>query len=258
MDTYRQSTPPRPRARPLHTYLLTVVLAAVAGLTTTLAPSEARADLLLTWAVGGKAGMNLNLLGEPSETPIDLPVPGFVGVSGGGGFAGELLWADIVGLEVDVLYVKTRGEGSVTLTFPGGQIDTDQTLETTELQIPVLLKAQLPFGVVKPFIGLGWTFVNQLDADYTIEPEGQILTESEGLAQNYSMLTLALGAVVDLPYVRVPIEARGMYQSISDDPRERTEFDTTGGTLNSLVVKPTWEGQVWILIGVQYSDGLDT
>lgn len=243
--------PASPFAR--HALLTLLVPTLVAG----YAGSAHAFDPGLHWAVGAKGGMNLSLLSEPAKDVVDLPVPGFVGISGGGGFAGEMLFGDFVGLEIDVLYAKTSGKGNITVNTA----KFDETLETTELQIPVLLKGQIPFGLVKPFLTLGLTFVNQMDAKYEIVPPANIATSIDTTAQDgdltesYKMLTLGLGATVDLPMVRIPIELRALYQSLDDAPADRAEW-TVDPNLTQLAVTPKWEGQIWLLIGVQYSDGM--
>jgi len=77
------------------------------------------------------------------------------------------------------------------------------------------------------------------------------------LTSNYAMWTFALGAAIDLNYVRVPIEFRGLYQSLDNTLEERAILETSGNQITKLGIYPKWEGQVWVLVGVEFSRGLD-
>ncbi len=219
-------------------------------LTLTLLAATASAQVPLSLNIGAKGGMNFNMLSEPNEDVINMPVPGFTGFSGGGGLAIEFMVGEFVGLEADLFYVSTAGEGDIDFRGGGTVVET---IETTELHIPILLKGQVPVGTVKPFLTLGVTFVNQLEAAFTVDPNvGEINTDVEELS--YSMFTFGVGVTVDLDIVRIPIEFRGLYQSLSDDPVERMTWEPeNGGLLTSLGVKPNWEGQIWFMIGAEYS-----
>lgn len=210
-------------------------------------------QLVLTFGVRG--GMNLNLLSEPAEEPIDLPVSSFTGIGGGGGVSIQGLFRDIVGLETGLLYVSASGAGDIS--FPGG-FSVDQDLSSSELHIPLLLKLQAPLDSAKPYLGLGATFVIQTAAEFTVDQEflvNSIDTSVETLS--YTMLTAAIGVAIDLDVVRIPVEFRANYQSLDDDPLERTTFaPTTGGNLTALGVLPNWESQIFLLVGVDYVVGL--
>ncbi len=228
--------------------------AAALALLTLAGASEARADLLGQFNIGVKGGLNLNLLSEPAEDQIDLPVPGFVGLAGGVGIVGEALALDIVGLEVGAIWVQTAGKGDIEFNSTSS---VEQTLETSEWHFPLLLKAQVPAALVKPYIGLGITFVRQSEATYTVGEGVQVNTEAFDLTTNYSMWTLSLGAAIaPLPNLRIPIEVRALYQSLEDDPDVRARYTVQGNALTELGVLPTWEGQIWLMVGVLYGYGL--
>jgi hypothetical protein len=219
-----------------------------------LSSHSATAQPEATITFGIKGGANFSMLSEPSEdiqsdgVRIDLPVPGFTGT--GGGFtalAVEALYANAVGLEIDLIFASTEGKGD--LNFLGGA-SIEERITTSEIQIPILLKAQLPTGSIHPFIGLGITLVNQTDAEFTIDTPQLIDTTIE--PESYSMLTVALGVNIEAGPLNVPIELRGLYQSLDDDPRRRASFETSGSTLTSLGVRAVWEGQIWFTVGVGY------
>jgi len=209
-------------------------------------------DTVFHFGVGGRGGVNVNLLSEPSEETLNLPVPGFVGFGGGGGFAVQGHYADIVGLETGLLFISTSGSGEINFRAAG--VDVDEEISTTELHLPLLLKLQLPLESAKPYLGIGATFVFQTDAEFTIDQTyivNPIDTTIELLS--YTMLTFSLGVAIDLGVVRIPVEFRANYQSLDDDPLERTTYDSSGSTLTALGVLPNWEGQVFFLVGVDYS-----
>lgn len=229
-----------------------VASAALAVLAVCLSPSVASADLLGQFNVGLKGGMNLSLLSKPNE--LSDSVPGFVGLSGGFGFAFEALAFDAVGIEVDVLFSSAEGKGDVEYN---NAFSVEHKLTSSELLVPLLLKAQVPSLLVKPFIGLGSTYVKQSEVTYEVGEGLQVQTIQDDLATSFWMWTVALGAAIDLNYVRVPIEFRGMYQSVDNTRENRAVLVTNGSTITGLGVYPKWEGQIWVLIGLEFSRGID-
>jgi len=239
-------------SRTSRTPLAAATVAALAALAVGLTPSVASADLLGQFNVGVKGGMNLNLLSKPNG--LSDAAPGFVGLAGGFGLALEALAFDVVGLELDVFFANTEGKGDVEYN---GVVNIEHKLTTSELQIPLLLKAQIPVALVKPFIGLGITWVRQSEATYVVGEGLSVDTDVGDLTSNYAMWTFALGAAIDLNYVRVPIEFRGLYQSLDNTLEERAILETSGNQITKLGIYPKWEGQVWVLVGVEFSRGLD-
>lgn len=207
---------------------------------------------LFTVNLGLKIGPNANMLSEPSEEWIDLPVPGFFGISWGLGLAAEALVRDLVGLELDLLFAWTSGTGDITFYRV---VEVEQELSSQEIQIALLAKVQSPHSMVRPFLSLGPTFVIQLDSEYSIDktylanpPDTAIETES------YVMLTVGLGVTLSFASFQIPLEVRGSYHPLDDDPTERVDWrPEMGGELTHLGVRSNWEGQVWILTGFQYS-----
>jgi opacity protein-like surface antigen len=214
----------------------------------------------VTLGLGLKGGLLVSLLSEPDESTINLPVPGFGGAGGGVGLALDVLYGDFVGLELDFLYMAASGSGEIT--FPGG-FDVDQELRSTDLQLAVLLKLQLAYALgaprsaatelaVKPYLGIGATFVFQTDSEFTVD-QRVVGLDTAIDTESYTMFTVSLGAAIDAGPMRIPIELRGSWQPLDDDPRERADFEPqTGGTLTRLGVRSTWEAQLFFLVGVQY------
>lgn len=273
--THTQDDPPSPGARlplshigrttpmtlalpnPLRRAALIATCALTAALALTAQASHADAqDTVVNFGIGLKGGLNLNLLSEPPEKEgeIDLAAPGFVGLGGGGGLALEVLALDIVGIEFDVFYVKAQGEGNLEVN----SVDIKQTLESTEWQLPLLLKAQIPGLLVRPHLVIGATFVFQQDGAYDVEETDNVqagfdTTSPNGLAKNYTMFTAGIGATVDADVVRIPVELRASYKPAPDSAEERADVSFNPPRQ---AIYPTWEAQVWFLVGVQYSHGL--
>ncbi len=211
----------------------------------------------VTWALGGRMGVNASLL-----TPPDLiaepnpPIPAFLGSGGGVGLSAEALYADVVGLGAELWTVSTGGRGRYRFVSAQGSYVVEQRLEASELQVPLLVKGQLPLGRVKPWLALGYTAIFQTSATYAVEAPVQTAILSPEPA-SYGLWTAGLGITVEVERFRFPVEVRGGWRSLSGDPAARAAWayipDESGaGTLTQLSVGAAWEAQLWVVVGVHY------
>ncbi|MEO1269835.1 MAG: hypothetical protein AAFX99_17240 [Myxococcota bacterium] len=214
------------------------------------------------FGIGLKTGMNLNVISPPDVSPVlNPPIPAFVGNGGGVGLSVEALYADIVGLQLELWRTSGYGEGSFTFIGTNSEVTVDQRLETSELQMPILVKGQLPLKWFKPHIGFGVTVVWQLDASYSVDNPDVTTEIVDPPTDTYTMLTAQLGGSIDLGSIRIPIELRALYHPLDRDPAQRASFDfyssDRGLILSSFSVNATWEAQFWMMVGVQYWDRAD-
>jgi hypothetical protein len=239
--------------------LLLLVASRSADVTAQL--SDADGPPVVTFQLGVKGGVVGSLLTEPDARPVHLPVPTFFGLGGGGGLALEALFADMLGLEIDVFFLSASGSGEVR--FPGGT-KVREHLTSSELHVALLAKLQLAYRVgrprtpqteirAKPYFGLGATFVFQSRSEFTID-RSPFPLDTAIETESYTTLTAAFGVAIQTGPVRLPIELRAQWRPLDDDPFERAAFSPeTGRDLTRLAVRSTWEFQFFLLFGVQYT-----
>jgi len=226
------------------------------ALTLALAGQAAEAQDVVHWGAGGKMGVNASLLTPPLIiAEPNPPIPAFLGSGGGVGVALQALYGDYVGLGLEFWTVSATGRGRYTFVTAQGQYySIDQELASREIQIPLLLRGQLPLRYVQPFATFGATFVFQTDASWTVDAD--VTTELvPPETRNYTMLTGSLGANIEVKNIRIPIELRGTWQSIDRDPHARATWDyepsLAGGLLTTMSVWAQWEAQLWVMVGVE-------
>jgi hypothetical protein len=185
-----------------------------------------------------------------------LPYPGFGGVGGGGGISLDAAWRGIVGLEVDLLYLRDRGKGDVD----GYTIEMSQW----DLHVPVLLKLELPAGMVRPFLMAGPDFVIPGDTDVKFDAPSSVHFTIEGLdthykgkADPYIALTFGLGFEIRLPTpgvdLRIPLTLRGTYDSgVGDKGDDRESVDCHASTGCTITLKSEWEWQAAGTLGLAW------
>ena len=216
----------------------------------------------LTLGVGVKTGMSIHAISPPDVSRgLNPPLPAFLGNGGGVGLAVEALYADVVGLQLELWRAAGSGEGTFTFIGASDEVSVGQRLETVELQLPILIKGQLPLRWFKPQLGLGVTVVWQLEASYSIDNPDVTTDILDPPTSTYTMLTAQLGGAIDLGAFRIPIELRALYHPLERDPNERTLYsyyeDDGRLILSSYSVNATWEAQFWMMVGVQYWNEVD-
>ena len=143
----------------------------------TLAPSTALA--LTASHVGGRAGVSLSKTkGGFDEGRSTLP--GFAG----GGFVMFPL-TSMLTLQPELLYVaKGHKDPRVTFYLNGDPVGTaDRTFKVGYLEIPVLVRASLPGGTIRPVLLAGPTLSVELDE--TVRVESRSLVQMATVVQTY-------------------------------------------------------------------------
>jgi hypothetical protein len=108
-----------------------------------------------------KPGDNPSGIRGSASNPQSLePYPGYFGPKVGGGISIEARLFGAVGLEFDLLRLTETGNADLN----GAKI----SIEQTTWHIPIYLKGILPFGAVRPFIGLGPELVLGGISNYTL------------------------------------------------------------------------------------------
>lgn len=230
----------------------------VAAATLAWAPSARASDGVFTVGVGVMGGGGVVGLGKPGDTSVgpntvDTSYPGFFGGSYGGGIMVDARAIRIIGLEVDFLRTSDFGNGDYNLAGNPFVIKIGQSA----WQMPVLLKAVLPFGVFRPFIGFGPTFVFPGDATATVTSSGSatLQTKVEATASSYTLLTGVLGGEVHLPIpavdLRIPISLRYGYNTgTSDKITDRRDATTSGNAITGVKYKSEWQHHGSANVGV--------
>ena len=198
---------------------------------------------------------------EPGPEPHP-PIPAFLGEGGSFGAVGEAMYLDTVGAELGLQYVSAGGTGRFTFWREDGTYTVEQKISSKEVHVPILLKAQLPWWVAKPYASLGATFVVQTEANYVINNALVLSEVVQPPASNYAMFSFGAGAAIDIDKYRLPVELRINYQSLDSSPRARasyeyTETDNGGGIISRMSVNASWEAQFFILVGLQYRHKLE-
>lgn len=235
----------------------------------------------LELGIGVKGGMNGSWTTEVPEDSrfskgnttytVDPEYYPLFGLGGDIGLSVDLRAFGIVAIETGVTYSFDNGAGwNDKKDGQSGQIITriNQEQSTTSLRIPLLLKLSGTSGLVRPFIGLGAEFVFQQSSNIKYIEEkraGQEDPESFAARQrrnqietsDYVGLGGTLGLEIDLGFLRIPIEFRGLYNVNYDesfDSRVRVEGDDP----NNFVFQYNgmYQGHFGFSIGILYNHTL--
>lgn len=235
------------------------VLMAVCVVAMAAAPSVVEAhNEPIQYGVGLKVGGGPNFLGPPAiDAELNPPIPMFLGSAGGIGLAMEALYGGYVGLELDLVDVSASAKGRFTFASRDGTLTVDQELASRELQVPLLVVGQLPwFEHIKPRLTLGPTFVIQRSTKYTVDADVETLIVDPDPA-SYVMWTAGLGVAMVFDHIQIPIDVRVAYHALDDRPETRGRYlysqEDAGLFLDEITVNAAWQGQLWFLVGMQYS-----
>jgi hypothetical protein len=219
-----------------------VLLCMLAATALATAPATAEAFLFevgvgLKGGVNGSAGPGISdnntIEGSDGRTYV-FPKSEYYPHFGFGGTVGpvlELRALGILGLETGFYYSRDNAQGWVDKNDAATgrtlvRIHSEQ--ETTAYHIPVLLRANIPNPLVRPFLGVGLEFVRQSNSTLTYRQEQQAGRISDGdfamlqnrnqiTPSNYTLLLVSLGMELKFGPIRVPIEVRGGYNLGFDD-----------------------------------------
>jgi hypothetical protein len=172
-------------------------------------------------------------------TGQDPSYPGFFGGTGGMGFMVDVRFLGAVGLEFDAYYgFSERGSGNFTTRLGSAQTDYKIKIGQGAVHLPILLKGTLPFGPVRPFLGLGVEPVVPVspETQVTVNPAPPAGTPApltfKNRADTYLLLTAALGAEIRLPIkqvdIRIPFSFRFSFNpSTSENIGDRRDAKFT-------------------------------
>jgi hypothetical protein len=233
---------------------LPLVSSLAVGLFVALAPSEARADGLVSVGVGALAIGNISFLGKPGDRTLTTPTgfsaqdtsyPGFAGFGGGAGAMIDLRFFKAIGIEVDFFRTNDRGHGDINSTT----IDIGQAA----FHLPILLKGTIPFGLFHPQAFVGPELVFKSDA--TAETTGTgILTKFSAVNASETMITFGLGAELALPIpsidIRIPFSVRGSVNpSTSDKVADRANYTFKDNAITAIEYKSDWQYRIAFTLG---------
>lgn len=256
-------------------FIALLLAVAFSGLTVETASAEEGFPLQIAGGIkGGMAGVAGYGFDNPSIFILDgvnrSVMPEYYGHFGTGGLGGlslEVRILEFVGLEFGLFYGQTRAKGYVDKNDARtGQTLTRLTSETVTrgLQIPILLKFNVPAPIVRPFLGLGVEFVVQNDSEieYGQEPRVGVVSESDMnrirrqnsvRPVNYPLLAFNLGVEIVAGPVRIPIEIRGGYApGYSRDINQRAEYLGREGSEDRIGYDTMYMGHFGIFTGVLY------
>ena len=163
--------------------------------------------------------------------------PGFAGLSSAIGLVTELRFFRYFGIELDVLYTRSKGSADMRVTNFATKTESGFELEVGHagLSLPLLFKAIVPGKTVSPFFFLGPEFVRPEDkASFTVTGENTTPTAYAGYTKDYTMFTFGLGFEFHLPIpkvdLRIPLSIRGAYNPGVEDTREsRVRYSPDSG-----------------------------
>lgn len=186
------------------------------------------------------------------------------GIGGSFGAVLELRALGVLGLETGLYYSRDNGQGWVDKNDGA----TGRTLlrlhseqETTAYHFPVLLRANIPNPLIRPFIGVGFEFVRQSNSTISYRQEQQAgrytdsdfqrIEETYLIApSNYTLLLASLGMEIKVASMRIPIEVRAGYNLGFDDSlsaRATFNSDTQQFTYDG-----AYQGHFGIFTGIIY------
>ena len=220
------------------------LLSIIVFITVVISPLNAQVQL------GLQAGTNL---GDVSLDPTPEGVT--TGMRAGIMFGGVLFYSfsPIFGLQVEPAYVQKGATVDISLTEQGMTIKEEATLSGDYFDIPVLLKASLGDGPVKPYL-LAGASVAFLLGDVKLEIDKATINgvdvtnqipsnEREEIVETKSTdFILNFGAGVTIPVSQVNIFIEGQYNlglsDLNDEPNDDMKIKSTGIQIKAGVLFP--------------------
>lgn len=234
------------------------------------APVEADA-FLLTFSGGLKGGVTGSAAQGAGKTDriqatngseYTLVPNGLYPMFGAGGAFGLVLEAramDFIGIETGFYYSRDNGSGwNDFLDGSGNKLARiSQEQATTAYHIPLLLKANIPGPLLRPFLGVGVEFVRQSSSELTYTEDvsstmaAQLQARNEIVTSNYTVLLATVGMDLKFGSVRIPIEVRAGYNLGFDKSlRERATYEA--GNPGKLTYNGKYQGHVGLFTGFVY------
>ncbi len=256
--------------------IITLLAVGLGGVSVAAAQEAASEPFELQFAAGFKGGVNgvaghgfdnnSRITGTDGNV-YEFSRPeyyGHFGVGGTGGLSLEARALGFVGLEFGFFYSQDNADGYVDKNDARtGQTLTRITSEqrTTAYHIPILLKLNVPADVIRPFLGVGFEFVRQIDSSLEYDQEPGLGRATDGEmnalrnrnqieATNYTLFAFTAGIEIAAGPVKIPFEVRGGYTLGFDrDADSRARYDTD---TNQIIYDGVYMGHFGIFTGVLY------
>ncbi len=235
------------------------------------APAQADA-FLLTFSGGLKGGVTgsgaqgagkTDSIQDPNGNSYILSPNGLYPSFGAGGAFGMVLEAramDIIGLETGFYYSRDNGGGWNDITDGGGNKITriSQQQATTAYHIPLMLKANVPGPLMRPFMGVGIEFVRQSTSTLTYTEDGnsslatQLQARNKIETSNYSVLLATVGMELKFGKILIPIEIRAGY-NLGFDKSLSKRATYEAGNPGQLTYNGEYQGHIGLYTGFLYA-----
>ncbi len=196
-------------------------------------------------------------LDQPIENTVSIdgadyivPAQGWGGFGAGGGLALEFRAFDAIGLELDI--IRRADVAGSTFTLEGvGEFPFE--VKQPAWHVPLLVKAQLPTGVVRPSLVGGGVFVFPSDPSIT-QLDGVDITLSAH-SDTYKAWAFGLGfefVPKGLPIdLRIPLNLRGAYNTgVGPSSAERATYTLDGGVISAIDYRTVWQWHASASLGV--------
>lgn len=226
-------------------------------------------------AVGLKGGLNGSWATEVPETAtyplndmrsiqVDPEFYPMFGLGGDVGVSIDVRALGIIGIETGVRLSFDNGEGWNDKKLANSEeviTRVYQNQATTSMRIPLLLKVSGAQGTVRPVLGLGVEFVNQIDStvqyrsDKDADPFLDVPQNHNKIEpSSYTTAVLGFGLEINFDRVRIPIELRAHYNiDYSQLANDRVRATGTGNDDYVLFYDGAYMGHFNISIGFLYN-----
>jgi hypothetical protein len=189
------------------------------------------------FGVGVKGGLNFATLRgdfilDDEDFDLDSGLKNKTGLVLGVSFNTRLI--PLLSLQPEILYSEKGAKIKESFSFPiNGQTISgsfEGTFDLKYLEVPILLRAQLPVPGFSPFLYAGPSVAYNLSADFTVEASAMGFTESESEDIKDQIKDFDVGFVVGgglefgLPLLKLHVEAR--YTMGLSNVVDNNEFDT--------------------------------
>ncbi len=200
--------------------------------------------------VGVQAGVNV------TDIKTDLTQAGFKTAFRTRFLVGGMLsynFLPVLGLQLEPAYIQKGAAVNISTVEGGIPIDLEATISANYIDLPVLLKASLPSGFVRPYLLAGGSVALLLgDAKLMIDKassNGQDVTslipsdqreQTIKIKKTDFILTFGAGITIPISLFNLFIEARydlGL-KNVNDEPADNTEFKTRGIQIKTGIMFP--------------------
>ncbi len=196
--------------------------------------------------IGVQAGLNI------TDINVDLTQDGFNTATRTRAIMGGIISYDLIpilSLQLEPAYVQKGAAVNFSILESGFLVDIKANISADYFDVPILLKASLPSGLIKPYLIAGGSIAFLLgDAKLKVDEatiNGQDVLSlipsdmlpPEKLPVKSTDFILCLGGGFTIPVGPLDVFIEGRYdmglKNINDDPNDNTEFKTTGVQLKA-------------------------